>query len=104
MTASDSSSSGERVEAVNQEKGSSSIPSPFASDPADIPDGGLKAWSVIVGVWCCQFTGFGWINSIGVFQNQYQNDQLRAYSPSTVAWITSVEVRVEVVQYSFADG
>jgi hypothetical protein len=27
------------------------------------PDGGVVAWLVILGVWCCSFGSFGWINS-----------------------------------------
>ncbi|GAB7347458.1 hypothetical protein MBLNU459_g4374t2 [Dothideomycetes sp. NU459] len=51
---------------------------PAAFDPRENPDGGLAA---------C----FGWINCIGVFQDYYQTHQLKQYSPSTVAWIPSLE-------------
>lgn len=34
-------------------------------NPADFPDGGLEAWLVVAGGWCCLFTSFGWINCIG---------------------------------------
>jgi hypothetical protein len=27
------------------------------------PDGGLRAWLVVVGAWCTSFCSFGWINS-----------------------------------------
>ncbi|KAM0493014.1 hypothetical protein ACHAP8_009543 [Fusarium lateritium] len=43
------------------------------------PDGGLTA---------C----FGWINSVGAFQEYYQNDLLKDYSPSTIAWIPSLQI------------
>lgn len=33
----------------------------------------------------------GWINCIGIFQGYYQENQLKAYSPSTVSWISSLE-------------
>lgn len=61
-------------------------------DPDDFPDGGLKAWSVVLGGCCCLFTSFGWINCIGIFQNYYQSHQLSNYSPSAIAWIPSTEV------------
>lgn len=32
-----------------------------------------------------------WLLGIGIFQDYYQSHQLKAYSPSTVAWIPSVE-------------
>ena len=31
-------------------------------DPSEFPDGGLKAWLVVLGAFCCLFCGFGWIN------------------------------------------
>lgn len=27
------------------------------------PDGGTRAWLVIVGIWCTAFCSFGWLNS-----------------------------------------
>ncbi|RDW63804.1 hypothetical protein BP6252_11349 [Coleophoma cylindrospora] len=60
--------------------------------PADFPDGGLTAWAVCAGAWCCLFASFGWITCIGVFQTYYQEHQLKNYSPSEVAWIPSVEI------------
>ena len=58
----------------------------------DFPDGGLKAWSVVLGAWCCFFVSFGWVSSIGVFQSYYQTNQLSSYSASVVSWIPSVEI------------
>lgn len=58
---------------------------------SDFPDGGLHAWCVVVGSWCCLFASFGWITCIGVFQNYYQSHQLNTYSSSTVAWIPATE-------------
>ncbi|KAM0794111.1 major facilitator superfamily domain-containing protein, partial [Usnea florida] len=60
--------------------------------PADFPDGGLTAWSVCLGAFCCLFASFGWITCIGVFQTYYQTHQLKSYSSSDVAWIPSVEI------------
>lgn len=31
-------------------------------DPNQFPEGGLRAWSVVVGAFCCLFCSFGWIN------------------------------------------
>lgn len=42
-----------------------SVPVPGGVNPADFPDGGLEAWLVVAGGWCCLFTSFGWINCIG---------------------------------------
>ena len=71
-------------------------PAPFKPPPgmapADFPDGGLVAWSVCLGAWCCIFASFGWIACIGVYQTYYQSHQLSQYTPSTIAWIPSTEV------------
>jgi MFS family permease len=69
-----------------------SLPAPGGVNPADFPDGGLEAWLVVLGGWCCLFVSFGWINCIGVFQNYYQKNLLSQYSSSTIAWIPSMEV------------
>ncbi|KAJ3478961.1 hypothetical protein NLG97_g8443 [Lecanicillium saksenae] len=60
-------------------------------DPDAPPDGGLAAWTVVLGGFCTVFASFGWINCIGIFQDYYQHHQLASYSSSTVAWITSTE-------------
>ncbi|KAI9731460.1 MAG: hypothetical protein M1818_007850 [Claussenomyces sp. TS43310] len=60
-------------------------------NPADFPDGGLEAWLVVLGGWCCLYCSFGWINCIGIFQAYYEQVPLRNYSSSTVAWIPSME-------------
>ncbi|KAF2173928.1 hypothetical protein M409DRAFT_16196 [Zasmidium cellare ATCC 36951] len=55
------------------------------------PDGGLCAWLVVAGAWCCLACSFGWITCIGVFQDYYVTHQLSNYSSSTVAWIPATE-------------
>ncbi|KAL3421605.1 major facilitator superfamily transporter [Phlyctema vagabunda] len=54
-------------------------------------DGGIKAWTVVLGAWCCLFCAFGWVNAIGVFQDYYQKHQLQNYSASSISWILSLE-------------
>ncbi|QDS67478.1 hypothetical protein FKW77_001012 [Venturia effusa] len=58
-------------------------------DPA--PDGGFQAWLAVAGGFCTAFASFGWINCIGIFQNYYQSNQLKSYSPSIISWIPSTE-------------
>jgi MFS family permease len=60
--------------------------------PSQFPDGGKDAWLCLLGSFCCLFCSFGWINCLGVFQNYYQTHQLRDYSPSSIAWIASIEI------------
>ncbi|RMZ76239.1 hypothetical protein DV738_g5040, partial [Chaetothyriales sp. CBS 135597] len=57
----------------------------------DFPDGGARAWLVVAGGWCCLFCSFGWIMCMGVFQ-EYYDQEMEEYSPSTIAWIPSMQV------------
>ncbi|KAH8822093.1 putative MFS transporter [Xylogone sp. PMI_703] len=66
-------------------------PSTAAAPTDALPDGGAEAWMVVAGAWCTSFCSFGWINSIGVFQDYYEKNTLKAYSPSTISWIVSLE-------------
>ncbi|CAK7240762.1 MAG: hypothetical protein STHCBS139747_002209 [Sporothrix thermara] len=58
----------------------------------DVPDGGWRAWLLVFGAWCTSFCSFGWINSVGVFQEYYETGPLSTYSSSTVAWIPSLQI------------
>lgn len=62
--------------------------------PSQYPDGGKDAYLCLLGGFLCLFCSFGWLNALGVFQSYYQTNQLRQYSPSTVAWIPSLEIFV----------
>ncbi|KAF2173881.1 hypothetical protein M409DRAFT_62108 [Zasmidium cellare ATCC 36951] len=65
-----------------QPESSNAAPPPAIFDPRQNPD---------LGGFCTLFCSFGWINAIAVFQNYYQTHQLAEYSPSTIAWIPSLE-------------
>jgi len=85
------------------------VTAPGPMDPSSFPDGGLKAWLVVFGGACRLSVSFGWINckspihlfhncnlltmttGIGVFQAYNQTALLSSYSPSTIAWISSIE-------------
>ncbi|KDQ18152.1 hypothetical protein BOTBODRAFT_52946 [Botryobasidium botryosum FD-172 SS1] len=58
------------------------------------PDGGLRAWGVVLGSWCAQFVAFGPSNSFGTLQAYYRTHQLAGLSPSTISWIGSVQIFV----------
>jgi MFS family permease len=62
--------------------------------PSQFPDGGKAAYLCLLGGACCLFCSFGWLNCLGVFQNYYQMNQLRDYSPSAIAWIPSIQIFV----------
>ncbi|KAH7156157.1 major facilitator superfamily domain-containing protein [Dactylonectria macrodidyma] len=57
----------------------------------ELKEGGARAWLTVAGSSAALFVTFGWVNCIGLFQAQYEMDQLKGYSSSTVSWITSVE-------------
>lgn len=61
------------------------------ADPASFPDGGSKAWLTVAGCSACLFVSFGWVNCIGVFQDYYQQNQLRDYTESDISWIPSLQ-------------
>lgn len=56
------------------------------------PDGGIRAWSVVVGSFFILISTFGVMNTTGVFQNYLSTHQLSNYSPSTVGWIPGLFV------------
>ncbi|KAL3429226.1 major facilitator superfamily domain-containing protein [Aspergillus tetrazonus] len=55
------------------------------------PEGGSKAWVCLIGASFAMFVSFGWVNCIALFQAEYETNQLKQYSQSTVSWITSME-------------
>ncbi|KAL5490237.1 hypothetical protein ACEPAI_5070 [Sanghuangporus weigelae] len=62
----------------------------------DFPDGGLRAWLVVLGATCTTMSRrvFGFVNSWGAFQSYYEQNMLKNMSASDIAWIGSI-------QYSF---
>ncbi|KAF9884683.1 hypothetical protein FE257_001376 [Aspergillus nanangensis] len=74
---------------VHLEKGSNE---PAAEAPTSVPpDGGVQAWLTVAGASVALFVSFGWVNCIGLFQAEYETNQLNGYSSSEVSWITSTE-------------
>ncbi|KAI1372124.1 MFS general substrate transporter [Hypoxylon crocopeplum] len=67
---------------------SDDIPKPSS----DFPEGGRQGWLTVAGASACLFSSFGWVNCVGIFQDQYQFNQLKDYSPSDIAWISSLQV------------
>ncbi|KAK2735003.1 hypothetical protein FQN57_001379 [Myotisia sp. PD_48] len=54
-------------------------------------EGGTQGWLTVLGAHAALIVSFGWVNSMGVFQAHYETHQLKNFSSSEVAWITSVE-------------
>ncbi|KFZ17008.1 hypothetical protein V501_01950 [Pseudogymnoascus sp. VKM F-4519 (FW-2642)] len=83
---------------MHTEKGTESAQSSADADadasPSSVdiqPDGGLEAWMVVAGAWGACFCSWGWINSVGVFQEYYGKNILKEYTPGTVSWILCLE-------------
>ncbi|KAH9217689.1 major facilitator superfamily domain-containing protein [Leptodontidium sp. 2 PMI_412] len=55
------------------------------------PEGGLKAWLVVLDCWCASFASFGYTNSFGVYETYYLQTFLQSRSPSDVASIGSIQ-------------
>ncbi|KAH8655726.1 major facilitator superfamily domain-containing protein [Xylariales sp. PMI_506] len=55
------------------------------------PEGGSRAWLVVLGCWCTSFASFGYVNSFGVYETYYKETFLSEYSASDIAWIGSIQ-------------
>lgn len=56
------------------------------------PEGGLRAWLVVLGSFSGMVAGFGLMNSVGTFQAYLSTHQLADVSPSTTGWIFSLYI------------
>ena len=72
-----------------------SPPSPTIDDEDDAksyPEGGLRAWLVVLGSFSGMTASFGIMNTVGTFQAYLSTHQLASYSPSSVGWIFGLYV------------
>lgn len=51
------------------------------------PEGGWKAWSVVLGAWCAMIPAMGLLNTLGVLHAWISTHQLKNYSESSIGWI-----------------
>ncbi|KAG0132928.1 major facilitator superfamily domain-containing protein [Tuber indicum] len=61
------------------------------------PEGGRKAWSVVLGSFCGMVASFGIMNTIGTFQAHLSEHQLRGYEEGHIGWIFSVYAFISFV-------
>jgi MFS family permease len=54
------------------------------------PEGGLKAWSVVMGSWFSLFASLGLMNTVGLFHAYVLSHQLKGQTDATVGWIFSI--------------
>ncbi|KZF24822.1 putative monocarboxylate transporter [Xylona heveae TC161] len=58
-----------------------------ASESADYPEGGVRAWLVVLGSWSAMIPSMGLLNSLGILHAWVSAHQLEGYSESSVGWI-----------------
>ncbi|KAJ3805190.1 MFS general substrate transporter [Lentinula lateritia] len=58
------------------------------------PEGGLQAWSTVLGAFLFQFTAFGFVNSFGVFNDFYVREYLSNETSSDIGWIGSAQLAI----------
>ncbi|USW56818.1 Putative AMP-dependent synthetase/ligase, short-chain dehydrogenase/reductase SDR, ANL [Septoria linicola] len=61
------------------------------SSPLYQTDGGMIAWRQVIGSFLINLNNWGLINSFGVYQAFYETGFLQSYSPSSIAWIGTVQ-------------
>ncbi|KAL1875694.1 hypothetical protein VTK73DRAFT_9949 [Phialemonium thermophilum] len=54
------------------------------------PEGGRRAWLVVLGSWLALFSSLGLMNILATFQSYVSTNQLVQYSSGTIGWIFSV--------------
>lgn len=90
-----------QTSADDQEKTRAATENPWSSDDsdealqddkdeADYPEGGLRAWLVVLGSWCALTASLGIMNTLGTFQTYISSNQLADYSDGTIGWIFSL--------------
>jgi hypothetical protein len=53
------------------------------------PDGGRKAWLVVLGAWCAMIPSMGLLNTLAVLQALISENQLEGMPESKIGWIFS---------------
>ncbi|KAH7377121.1 riboflavin transporter MCH5 [Plectosphaerella cucumerina] len=54
------------------------------------PEGGWRAWSIVLGAWLALFSSLGLLSSIATFHTYLHSHQLANYSNGEIGWIFSV--------------
>ncbi|KAL5513477.1 hypothetical protein ACEPAH_3876 [Sanghuangporus vaninii] len=79
-------------EKLQEESTTSTSYAPSQIDAVEYPEGGLRAWMVVLGSFLVYFASFGVINSFGTFQEFYIQDYLSNYSATAIAFIGSLQI------------
>ncbi|KAF1835281.1 MFS general substrate transporter [Decorospora gaudefroyi] len=63
-----------------------------SNDEVTYPEGGLAAWSVVLGSFLGLMAALGMMNTVGIYHAYIAENYLQEYSESTVSWIFSMYV------------
>lgn len=66
------------------------------------PEGGLRAWLVVLGAWCAMIPSMGMLNTVGVIDAWIGENQLSSLPKSQTAWVVSIYAFLLYVGGSFA--
>ncbi|KAK4214068.1 riboflavin transporter MCH5 [Rhypophila decipiens] len=87
----------EELDAINfNEPNGNTTDSPLGTttshggDGEEYPEGGVRAWLVVLGAWLALFASLGLMNILATFQTYISNNQLTEYDTSSVGWIFSL--------------
>lgn len=73
-------------------KSSSSSSSSISPHEEFYPEGGTRAWLVVLGSFSGMVAALGIMNTIGVYESYLAEHQLASYSTSSIGWILSIYV------------
>ena len=59
-------------------------------DDDGYPEGGLKAWLVVLGSWLALFSALGLMNTLATFQAYVSTHQLQGHGEGQIGWIFSL--------------
>lgn len=77
-------------ESDSESRSSSDEEKQSLTDTEDFPEGGLRAWTTVLGCFCGLVACFGLLNASGVVEDHIQQYQLKQENPSTIGWIFSL--------------
>jgi MFS family permease len=63
-----------------------------SNDEVTYPEGGLLAWSVVLGSFLGLVAALGMMNTVGIYHSYIAENYLQKYSESTISWIFSMYV------------
>ncbi|KAJ7280356.1 major facilitator superfamily domain-containing protein [Mycena rebaudengoi] len=63
----------------------------------EVPDEGLEAWATVAGGFIIYFTGLGYFNAYGVYQDFYVREYMANKTPSEIAWIGSCQIALQFI-------